>query len=75
MATGVKKTGPEDRGMVTARLGQKPECRRPLSIKTYPYLWMTDAGIRIGAFQIAANTMARTRRERIQVFFFDVDIR
>ncbi len=33
MATDVKKIGPGDRGMVTAGLGQKPERRRPSSIR------------------------------------------
>ncbi len=34
MATEVKKIWSGDQGMVTARLGQKPERRHPLSIKT-----------------------------------------
>ncbi len=33
----LKKRGPGDRGMVTAGMGQKPERRRPSSIKTSPY--------------------------------------
>ncbi len=71
----LKKAGLGDRGMVTARLGQKPERQRPSSIKTSPYWWATDAVVRIGALQIAVNTMVRTRRERIQGFFLDVDVR
>ncbi len=64
----LKKRGPGDRGMVTAWPGEKPERRRPSSIKTSPYWWTTDAGVRIVAFRIAANTMARTGRGRIQHF-------
>ncbi len=56
--------------MVTGGAGEKPEHRHPSSIKTSPYWWMTDAGIRNGAFLIATNTMARTERERIQGFFW-----
>ncbi len=33
----LKNPGPRDRSMVTARPGQKSECRRPSSIKTFPY--------------------------------------
>ncbi len=50
------------------RLGQKPERRRPSSIKTSPYWWTTDVGVRIVAFRIAANAMAQTERGRIQLF-------
>ncbi len=32
----LKKPGPGDRGMVTAKLGQNPEHQRPSSIKTSP---------------------------------------
>ncbi len=68
----LKKPGLGDRGMVTASPGQKPECWRPSSNKTSPYWWMMDAGVRIGAFWIAVNTMAQTGRRRIQSFFLDV---
>ncbi len=37
MALTLKKPGPGNRGMVTAGPCQKPECRRPSSIKTSPY--------------------------------------
>ncbi len=33
----LKNPGPGDQGMVTAGPGQKPEHRRPSSIKTSPY--------------------------------------
>ncbi len=64
----LKNPRPGDPGMVTARPSQHPECRCPLSIKTSPYWWTPDAGIRIVAFRIAANTMAWTGRGWIQLF-------
>ncbi len=71
----LKKPGSGDQGMVTARPGQKPERRHPSPIKTFSYWWTTHAGIRIVAFRIAANTMERTGRKRIQVFFLNVNFR
>ncbi len=50
---------------VTGGLCQKPGRRRPSSIKTSPYWWTTDSDLKIVAFQIAANTMARNGRGRI----------
>ncbi len=63
-----KKPGLWDRGMVTGRRGEKPEHRRPLSIKTSHYWWRKDAGVKIVTFRIAANTMARNGRGQIQLF-------
>ncbi len=65
----LKKPSPRDRGMVTGGPGEKPEHRCLSFIKTSPYWCTTDAGVRIAALRITANTMARTRRERICFFF------
>ncbi len=55
----VKKPGLGDRGIVIAKQGQKPEHRCPLSIKTSPYWWMTDAGVRIGALEVLMDDGCR----------------
>ncbi len=71
----LKKPVPGDRGMVTAGLGQKPEHRHPSSIKTSPYWWMPAASVRIVAFRIAANTIARTGRGEFSFLTSDADIK
>ncbi len=50
--------------------GEKPERRRPLSIKTSPYWWTTDADLKIVPFRIAGNMMVWNGRGQIQLFFF-----
>ncbi len=74
MATDVKKPGLWDRGMVTGRWGEKHERRCPLSVKTSPYWQMTDGGIKIVAFQIAAYDGVKWKGENLG-FFLDVSIR
>ncbi len=64
----LKKHGLWDRGMVTGRPGEKPECQRLSSIKTSHYWWRTDTGVKIVTFRIAANTMVQSGRGWIQLF-------
>ncbi len=71
----LKKPGPWDWGVVTRGPGEKPECRRPSSIKTSRYWWRTDAIVKIVTFRIAANTMTRNGRRRIQLLTSDTVVK
>ncbi len=57
------------------RTGSKTWTPASVVHKTSPYWWMADAGVRIVAFPIAANTMARNGTGQIQDFFLDVGVR
>ncbi len=69
------KTQSERRRYGHCRTGSKPWTPSSVVHKTSPYWWTADARVRIVAFPIAVNTMARNGRgEFIYFFFLDVGV-